>query len=572
MNKFSKGKIFITALTAILIFSVTALTVSAAENYKIFDVSLVQMYIGKLIKDLPQDKNYDANGDGKINIYDVSAMQVIIAKLDKETTEPSTTTPITAPTTEPTTASVTATATEEPETAPITVPAVPIEINFTYYEDYENLGIGETFSLEAEISGENANTVWQSSNEDVASVTGESDSLATITAKSTGSAVITAITQTGNTDSFTVNVKPQSSKIELNAYDIDLGVGETFDLNSYNPEPETYAYHRDYYSDDTNIADVTKAYGIVTAKAPGQTTIKCVLSNGQYASCNVNIHNAPSSISFVNLPSKIKVGETYTVSGSANPGAWSSSYKFWTSDSTILEIQPDRQDSAKIYAKKQGIVNVYMQSYNGITCKASLEVNGSIIKCLDVSVWQKDIDFNKVKSDGYDYVIIRAGYGKDSGQQDSRFEQNYNNAKAAGLKVGAYWYSYADSPQRAVEEAYNCLKSIKGKTFDLPIYYDLEESYQSSCDLMSIAKSWCSVIENNGYEAGVYTFLNWWNKYLDRYELLDEGYSVWLAQIDGDMSNINADIHQFTFAQQVDGISGNTDCSYIYNLNIVKRQ
>ena len=87
---------------------------------------------------------------------------------------------------------------------------------------------------------------------------------------------------------------------------------------------------------------------------------------------------------------------------------------------------------------------------------------------------------------------------------------------------------------------------------------------------MSLARNWCSVMENNGYEAGVYTFLNWWNDYLDRYELIDEGYSVWLAQIDGDMSNIDADIHQYTFTEQVDGISGNSDCSYIYNLNIIQ--
>ena len=197
-------------------------------------------------------------------------------------------------------------------------------------------------------------------------------------------------------------------------------------------------------------------------------------------------------------------------------------------------------------------------------------MKGSVVKCLDVSVWQDNVDFNKVKSDGYDYVIIRAGYGKDSGQEDSKFNQNYYNAKAAGLKVGAYWYSYAESASEAREEAYNCLKTIGGKSFDLPVYYDLEERRQLSCDLMAIAETWCSVIESNGFQAGVYSFLNWWEEYLDMYELFDKGYSVWLAQIDGDMSNIDADIHQYTFTEQVDGISGNSDCSYIYNLNIIQ--
>ena len=653
-------------LSALMI--ATPMTAAASEQagrYDINDVSVLQMFLAKQCC-LSQNKDYDANNDGKIDIYDVTEIQRIISNAENTTEVPATelkTEPTTFPettqelTTEPTTQAPTTQepATTEPVTEATTVTTAPAEINFTYYDDYENLGIGETFDLFAEISGENADTVWQSSNEDVASITSASDSLAVITAKSTGTAVITATISSGSSDTFTINVKPQSTKLSLNAtelelgigetfdlnsynqdpgtyayhrdyysdntdiadvavagglvtakatgtttvkcimsngiyttctvkvlpqstkiglnaYNIDLGVGETFDLNSYNQDPGTYAYHRDYYSDNTDIADVTMEYGIVTANSPGVTTVKCILSNGVYASCKVTVHNAPESVTIYNYPSKVKVGETYTISGNTEEGSWSSYFNFWTSDSTILEITHDNSDwnRAKIYAKKQGTVNVYMQAYNGVTNKVTIKVSGSIVKCLDVSLWQGNINFNKVKNDGYDYVIIRAGYGKDSGQEDSRFEQNYYNAKAAGLKVGAYWYSYADSTSAAREEAYNCLNTIGGKSFDLPIYYDLEESYQSSCDLMSLARNWCSVMENNGYEAGVYTFLNWWNDYLDRYELIDEGYSVWLAQIDGDMSNIDADIHQYTFTEQVDGISGNTDCSYIYNLNVVQ--
>ena len=71
------------------------------------------------------------------------------------------------------------------------------------------------------------------------------------------------------------------------------------------------------------------------------------------------------------------------------------------------------------------------------------EEKAMAVKGIDVSKWQGEVDFRKVKADGYDFVIISAGYGMYSWQKDSYFETNYKNAKAAGLGVGAYWYSYA---------------------------------------------------------------------------------------------------------------------------------
>ena len=76
------------------------------------------------------------------------------------------------------------------------------------------------------------------------------------------------------------------------------------------------------------------------------------------------------------------------------------------------------------------------------------------IKGIDVSVWQGAIDFNAVRNSGVDFVIIRAGYGTNS--KDKYFEENYRKAKAAGLHVGAYWYSYADSFSEAAQEAEMC--------------------------------------------------------------------------------------------------------------------
>lgn len=186
-------------------------------------------------------------------------------------------------------------------------------------------------------------------------------------------------------------------------------------------------------------------------------------------------------------------------------------------------------------------------------------------KGIDVSVWQGNIDFNKVKAAGIDFVIIRAGYGRLSSQKDKNFETYYTAAKKAGLKVGAYWYSYAQSASEAKLEANACIACIKGKTFDMPIYFDVEDSSMtgfSKATLTGFVTAFCDTIKSNGFKAGVYANLNWFNNYLD-YSTLKSKYSIWLAQWSKTKS-IDCDIWQFADNGKVSGISGNVDTNYCY--------
>ena len=82
---------------------------------------------------------------------------------------------------------------------------------------------------------------------------------------------------------------------------------------------------------------------------------------------------------------------------------------------------------------------------------------------IDVSVHNGVFDWQKVRSDGISFAILRAGYGRLASQKDEKFEQNYSGAKAAGIPVGAYWYSYAMSEDEARLEADVFLSVIKGK-------------------------------------------------------------------------------------------------------------
>jgi lysozyme len=88
---------------------------------------------------------------------------------------------------------------------------------------------------------------------------------------------------------------------------------------------------------------------------------------------------------------------------------------------------------------------------------------------------------------GINFVIIRAGYG--NGNKDKWFDENYRKAKAAGLHIGAYWYSYATSADGAKQEAQSCAKVLSGKQLDYPVYFDIEEKSQLSAGRISAHRS-----------------------------------------------------------------------------------
>ena len=191
------------------------------------------------------------------------------------------------------------------------------------------------------------------------------------------------------------------------------------------------------------------------------------------------------------------------------------------------------------------------------------------VTCVDISEFQQGINFNKMKNDGIKAVIIRAGYGRESSQKDSMFESHYRNAKAAGLKIGVYWYSYADSAGDAEKEAKACLECINNKSLDMPIYYDLEDNSQvklGKTKLTEIAERFCKTIKKSGFRVGVYANLNWFNNYLD-YDKLKKKYSIWLAQYNS-VNELSCDIWQNSSTGRVSGYNGRLDTNVIYNEDI----
>lgn len=187
----------------------------------------------------------------------------------------------------------------------------------------------------------------------------------------------------------------------------------------------------------------------------------------------------------------------------------------------------------------------------------------SKITFIDVSKWNNTVDYKSVKSAGVTGVIIQCGYGMESSQKDPYFEDNYKKAKAQGLKVGAYLYSYAKSVSEANREAKVCLGWCKGKKFELPIYIDMEEeglTYLGKSTLTKIATEFCKIVEKAGYKAGVYANADWFSKNLD-YKKLKSKYSIWLAQY-ASSKDFDCDIWQYTDALMINGKKFDGNISY----------
>lgn len=185
---------------------------------------------------------------------------------------------------------------------------------------------------------------------------------------------------------------------------------------------------------------------------------------------------------------------------------------------------------------------------------------------IDVSKWQGNIDWQKVKASGVQFAMLRVGFGRFAGQQDETFEQNYKAAKAAGIFVGAYHYSYAKNAAQAREEARYCLSLLKGKTFDFPICYDVEDDSQrdlSKEEISEIVTAFCETLENAGYYVSVYMNLSWLNTKL-REEIFQK-YDIWLAHWAKETSFTRSyGLWQYTSDGAVEGVQGRVDLDFAY--------
>ncbi|MBD5464398.1 MAG: hypothetical protein HDR22_00980 [Lachnospiraceae bacterium] len=192
---------------------------------------------------------------------------------------------------------------------------------------------------------------------------------------------------------------------------------------------------------------------------------------------------------------------------------------------------------------------------------------------IDVSKWNKEIDWKKVKAAGVDFVIIRCGYrGSSTGAlvEDPYFRKNIEGATREGIKVGIYFFTQAVNTVEAVEEASMVLTLCKGYELAFPIFIDTEGAGgKGRADELDreirtqVCKAFCETIENSGFNAGVYASRSWFVSNVDASVL--ESHYIWLAQYRRTPTYAGSyDLWQYTSSGSVDGIDGRVDLNISY--------
>lgn len=192
---------------------------------------------------------------------------------------------------------------------------------------------------------------------------------------------------------------------------------------------------------------------------------------------------------------------------------------------------------------------------------------------IDVSKWNGEIDWDKVKAAGVEFAIVRAGYrGSKTGSlvEDPYFKANMRGAAASGIPVGVYFFTQAVNEVEAVEEASAVVELVREYELEFPIFIDTEgaggNGRADGLDVETrtlVCEAFCRTIENAGYEAGVYAS-HWWYLNMIQVERLEK-YFIWLAEYKSETKYARKyGMWQYTSKGQIDGIEGNVDMNLFY--------
>lgn len=192
---------------------------------------------------------------------------------------------------------------------------------------------------------------------------------------------------------------------------------------------------------------------------------------------------------------------------------------------------------------------------------------------IDVSKWNKTIDWDEVKDAGIEFAIIRCGYrGASSGALvlDPMYEQNIRGAIEADIPVGVYFFTQAVDEVEAVEEASAVISLIEEYDVDYPVFLDSESTGGTgradgleADERTKIHRAFLKTIADAGYETGIYGSRNWLNDQVDMEEL--SSHKTWLAEY-AEVPEYDGYYHmwQYTSKGTVDGIDTNVDLNLCY--------
>ena len=480
--------------------------------------------------------------------------------------------------------STTITATAEGGSASCTVTVTDEQAAFSLNPASLELKKGEAKDIAVVSNVQIKSVAWGTDNPTSVTVSGTGQNGATgrVTGVKEGNATLTvSITTTDNKETklyCKVAVKGDYTKVTVTGA-AQLAIGKTTTLTAVT-EPKDGKIT--WTSSNDKIAKVDDK-GVVTGVAEGQVEIKaaCTDNTAVYA-----VHKLAVKKTVADGTTKLKDKDGNQMYYLDASGAYKeATYDDYSKYEKFYKM--DKQASAYKYTGWQtidGSVFFFDKEGNFVTGEQVIQgakynfgsdgkmATGSGSMGIDVSKWNGNIDWNAVKNSGVSYAIIRCGYrGSSTGAliEDPKFRSNIKGAKAAGLKVGVYFFSQAVNEVEAVEEASMALSLASGYGLNYPIFLDVESSGGRGDGISketrtAVCKAFCSTVQNSGVSAGIYANKTWFTEKINTGSLT--GYKIWLAQYASapTYTATRYDMWQYSSKGKVSGINGNVDMNISY--------
>lgn len=501
----------------------------------------------------------------------------------------------------------------------VTVPADEVII----YSYKSTVTEGDTFTIHCRLKPSNSDDTitYTTTNSKIASV----DSSGKVTAVSTGNAVITAKASSGVKDRFSLTVKAatqednddkapentdfdsesdddnsappdntshisgsKASSIEIKHSSVTLYSGDTYKI-IYELSPEGCDDTVSFRSLDKSVASVDSK-GVVTAVGEGNTRIVCTAGSGRNAKLNVTVipvmsqdeqdkvYNTeaereydengdlvPSMVRFLDESASVQIGKTFALDARVYPSGSKYTYTIKSDNTSVAKVD----SRGVVTGVSPGNALITLTTNNGKTDSIYVTVYGSIIPGIDVSKWNGDINWKKVKESGKaQFAMIRASYGSED--TDPMLEANVQGCEKYDIPYGFYHYTYARNAAEAKKEAAYFLNVISDYSPEYPVVLDIEESFykeMSPQEVTLIATTFIEELENAGYYAMIYSFAKFFRDCLIIDKIKD--YDIWVACWgNADKLAENYSYHygmwQYTETGKINGIEEYVDLNYSY--------
>lgn len=376
-----------------------------------------------------------------------------------------------------------------------------------------------------------------------------------------------------NEDQKEVTVPARSIRIN-GAQKVTLVIGNThkIDYKIYPLKSDDYVTFR---SLNKTVVKVDQD-GIVTAVGYGTAKVQVSTSKGKKQNVYFTVtdesgNDTPeityeeiSAIELTDQMAMIRVGKQIKIEPILYPLGSQDTLTYTSQNNSIAKVS----SNGVVTGVGAGSTVITVTASSGVYAQFSVTVYDDVLRGIDVSKWQGDIDWKKVSMSGIDFAMIRSSFG--NMHTDEKLAANVAGCEKYGIPYGFYHYSYADSVKEAKKEARYFLSVIKKYNPEYPIVLDIENDHFKSMSrkqVTNIILAFVKEIENAGYYVSIYSFAKFFNDYVDMSKI--QNYDIWIACW-GDEERLNSfydgpySIWQYSATGSVNGISGEVDLDYAY--------